>query len=130
MKLTAEERAHRAHVATFAARARPTRRRRAPTEEQIRNEKLRDLNERLRRLEEEGRRVRQQMPQPRAVADDLGAEAIRAFGLDPETATHDDVQRVFTAAAKSGHSDRGGAADMGDLVKQRDLAREHIAARG
>lgn len=58
-----------------------------------------------------------------------GPPAVRAFGLDPKIATVDDVQRVFREHAKRGHSDQGGAADMGALVKQRDLARAYIMKR-
>lgn len=58
-----------------------------------------------------------------------GVRALRALGLDPASATVEDVQRAFRARAKTGHSDQGGEADMGELVRLRDAARAYVMAR-
>jgi hypothetical protein len=59
-----------------------------------------------------------------------GFAAVRAFGLDPATATVDDVNRVFRQRAKRHHPDQGGGGvDMGKLVRSRDAARDYVNAR-
>jgi hypothetical protein len=64
-----------------------------------------------------------------AAQEDPGAVAVRALGLDPATATEEDVQAAFRVRAKTGHADKGGHLDMGELVRQRDAARNYVAAR-
>jgi hypothetical protein len=63
-----------------------------------------------------------------APREDPGAAAVRALGLDPATATADNVQAAFRARAQTGHADKGGKLDMGELVRQRDAARAYVTA--
>lgn len=67
-------------------------------------------------------------PATGAPIEDPGAAAVRALGLDPATATEDDVQAAFRARAQTGHADKGGKLDMGELVRQRDAARAYVNA--
>ncbi len=48
--------------------------------------------------------------------EDPGAAAVRALGLDPATASEDDVQAAFRARARTGHADKCGGLDMGELA--------------
>jgi hypothetical protein len=57
------------------------------------------------------------------------AEDVRAFGLDPGTATVDQVKAAFRARVKSGHSDHGGTEDIGRLVALKDKALAYVEAR-
>jgi hypothetical protein len=68
-------------------------------------------------------------PPTGAPREDPGATAVRALGLDPATATEDNVQAAFRARARTGHADKGGKLDMGELVRQRDAARAYVNAR-
>lgn len=68
-------------------------------------------------------------PATGAPREDPGAAAVRGLGLDPATATEDNVQAAFRARARTGHADKGGQRDMGELVRQRDAARAYVTAR-
>lgn len=63
---------------------------------------------------------------PAAKQRSEGLAALRKLGL-AEGATAADVQRVFRERAKAEHPDVGGAGDMGELVRLRDLALGAVA---
>ncbi len=58
-----------------------------------------------------------------------GLGACFELGLDPSTATVEDVQSAFRRLAKAEHPDLGGSGDMGRLVAVRDAARKYVQSR-
>jgi hypothetical protein len=60
-----------------------------------------------------------------------GAQAVRAFNLNPSKATTADVRARFRAKVKAEHPDVGGrCADVARIVELRDAAVAYLQKRG